>query len=57
VARRLAQAGCSIHMIAAITGHDSLAEVENYTKAAEQEALADMAMLQLQRPKGLLQPQ
>lgn len=46
-ARRLAEAGCSVHQIAAITGHDSLDEVERYTKAANQEKLADQAMKNL----------
>ena len=48
-ARRLAEAGATVHQIAAITGHDSLAEVERYTKAAGQEALAITAI-------GLLHP-
>lgn len=39
-ARRLAEAGCSAKEIAAITGHLSLAEVEHYTRAAEQRRLA-----------------
>ena len=39
-ARRLAEAGCSVHEIMAITGHRTLAEVERYTKAAEQKRLA-----------------
>lgn len=43
-ARRLAEAGCSARQIAAITGHRSLREVERYTAAADQAALADAAM-------------
>ena len=35
-ARRLAEAGCSPHEIASITGHKSLAEVERHTRAVEQ---------------------
>jgi integrase len=35
-ATRLATAGCTSHQIAAITGHKTLAEVERYTKAADQ---------------------
>jgi len=35
-ARRLAEAGCTEHEIAAITGHASLREVQRYTKAADQ---------------------
>ena len=43
-ARRLAEAGCSASEIAAITGHRTLAEVERYTRAADQERLARQAM-------------
>jgi integrase len=43
-ARRLAEAGCTTHEIAAITGHASLSEVQRYTKAADQRRLALSAM-------------
>jgi len=43
-ARRLAEAGCTEHEIAAITGHASLREVQRYTKAADQKRLAAAAM-------------
>lgn len=43
-ARRLAEAGCSASEIAAITGHKTLAEVECYTRAANQERLARRAI-------------
>ena len=43
-ARRLAEAGCSVHEIAAVTGHASLREVERYTSAASQRQLASVAM-------------
>jgi integrase len=43
-ARRLAEAGCTMHEIAAITGHASLSEVQRYTKAADQKRLALAAM-------------
>jgi hypothetical protein len=43
-ARRLAEAGCSANEIAAITGHKTLAEVERYTRAADQERLARRAI-------------
>jgi integrase len=43
-ARRLAEAGCSASEIMAITGHKTLAEVERYTRAAEQERLARRAI-------------
>ncbi len=42
--RRLAEAGCSEHQIAAISGHESLAEVRRYTRAAAQARLARAAM-------------
>jgi len=43
-ARRLAEAGCTMHEIASITGHASLSEVQRYTKAADQARLARAAM-------------
>lgn len=43
-ARRLAEAGCTVHEIAAITGHKTLGEVQRYTAAADQARLADVAM-------------
>lgn len=42
--RRLAEAGCSGHEIMSITGHQSLKEVERYTRAANRRGLADGAM-------------
>jgi integrase len=42
--RRLAEAGCSAHEIAAISGHATLAEVQRYTKAADQKRMAKSAM-------------
>lgn len=44
-ARRLAEAGCTAHEIAAMTGHVSLREIERYTKAADQLRLARGAIL------------
>ncbi len=44
VARRLAEAGCSEHVIAAITGHRSLQEVRRYTASASQVLLAQQAI-------------
>jgi integrase len=41
---RLAEAECRPHQIMAISGHKSLAEVERYTKAADQVKLARAAM-------------
>ena len=43
-ARKLAEAGCTVHEIMAITGHRVLREIERYTKAAEQERGAQAAM-------------
>jgi integrase len=43
-ATRLANAGCSIDQVKAITGHRSLAEVARYTKAADQKRLARQAI-------------
>src|SRR5262249_39814853 len=41
---RLADAGCTAHEIAAISGHKTLMEVERYTMAADQVRLARAAM-------------
>jgi integrase len=41
---RLADAGCSAHQIAAISGHRSLKMVEKYTRAADQRRLARAAI-------------
>jgi len=43
-ARQLAEAGCTEHEIAAITGHASLREIARYTKAVDQKKLAATAM-------------
>ncbi len=43
-ARRLAEAGCTEHEIASITGHRSLQEIVRYTRAADQKRLAVSAM-------------
>jgi integrase len=50
-ARRLAEAGCTEHEIAAITGHASLREIVLYTRAADQKRLADAAMEKVERSK------
>jgi hypothetical protein len=44
---KLAEAGCTVHEIAAITGHVSLREVERYTKAFDRERLARSAMARM----------
>ena len=51
-ARRLAEAGCSIHEIAAITGHKSLGMVAHYTKSADQRQMAEAAMDKLTTGNG-----
>jgi integrase len=53
---RLANAGCSAHEIAAVTGHRSLREVEHYTKAADQERLARQAMRRMEGERELSNP-
>ena len=47
--RRLAEAGCSVHEIAAISGHNTLSEIRRYTEAVEQARLAKAAMARLRR--------
>ena len=46
--RRLAEAGCSPHEIMSVSGHETLKEVERYTKAANRAHLANSAMAALQ---------
>jgi integrase len=46
-AKRLAEAGCSVHEIAAITGHRTIAMVQHYTVAASQGRLAEAAISRL----------
>jgi integrase len=48
---RLAEAGCTPHQIAAITGHRTLAMVQHYTRGVRQRNLADVAILSLVRTK------
>ncbi|MDD2705519.1 MAG: tyrosine-type recombinase/integrase [Acidocella sp.] len=45
---RLAEAGCSPHEIAAVTGHKSLSMVSRYTDQARQETLATTAIARLE---------
>ena len=49
LATRLAERGATPHEIMAITGHQSLEEVERYTRAARKSQLADSAMSKLKR--------
>jgi integrase len=44
---RLANAGCSVHGVAAISGHKTLKEVERYTKRYDRERAAREAMAQM----------
>lgn len=46
--RRLADAGCSAKQIAAFLGHQTLDEVETYTRDADQGRLADDALARLE---------
>lgn len=50
--RRLAEAGCSAKEIAAVLGHATLAEVERYTRDADQSKLADTAMDRLEETEA-----
>jgi len=45
----LAEAGCSTQEIMSISGHASLAEVERYTKGADQKHMAMRAMAKMER--------
>jgi integrase len=49
--RRLAEAGCSANIIASISGHTTLREVERYTKAADQQRMAREGMAAITRTK------
>lgn len=46
-ASNLAQAGCTLHEIAAITGHKSLAMLQLYTASVDQERAAEAAIIKL----------
>jgi integrase len=50
--RRLAEAGCSVNEIAAISGHKSLDEIARYTRAADQVRLAGQALNAQMRAEG-----
>lgn len=51
-ARRLADAGCTTHQIAAVTGHRTLSELQIYTAAADQTRLAKAAIRRIGKPKA-----
>jgi integrase len=54
--RRLAEAGCTVHEIAAVSGHKTLQEIERYTKAADQARLAQAAMARTMEANSVEQP-
>jgi integrase len=51
-ATRLANAGCTVDQVKAITGHRSLTEVARYTRAADQYRLARQAIEKLKSETG-----
>jgi integrase len=51
-ARMLAEAGCSAHQIASVTGHRSLKEIERYTRGADQKRLATAAIHKLEQNRN-----
>ncbi|HMF25574.1 MAG TPA: tyrosine-type recombinase/integrase [Pseudolabrys sp.] len=55
-ARRLAEAGCTAHEIAAITGHASLREIVRYTKAVDQKKLAAAAIEKVKAGTSSVKP-
>jgi integrase len=55
-ATRLADKGCSVHEIAAITGHRSLGLVAHYTRSADQQKLARDAMRRAEGEQNLSNP-
>lgn len=52
MAKRLAEAGCSVNEIMSITGHKTEGEVIRYTKEAQKKVLADHAMNALQHGRA-----
>ncbi len=55
-ASRLAELGCSTREIMSITGHESLQEVERYTKAANQKTLAGRVRDKIDGQNGNIPP-
>jgi integrase len=49
--RKLAEAGCSANQIASVSGHKTLREVQRYTQAADQKAMAEAAMKAMEEQK------
>jgi integrase len=54
---RLADAGKTVHQIAAVSGHKTLKEVERYTRAADQRRLAREALLGEQNGSESVEPE
>ena len=51
--RRLAEAGCGANLIAAVSGHKSLREVQRYTEAADQARMARSAIETITRTSSV----
>jgi integrase/recombinase XerD len=56
MAARLAESQATAHEVMSITGHRTLEEVENYTRAARKPGMADSAMLKLQTSAAKIVP-
>jgi integrase len=54
---RLADAGKTVHQIAAVSGHKTLKEIERYTRGADQRRLAREALLGEQNGTESVEPQ
>jgi integrase len=55
-AKALAEAGCTVHQIMAITGHKTLKQAMHYTKGAAQKQLAEEAMGKLESATKMANP-
>jgi integrase len=55
-ARRLAEAGCTVHEIMSITGHKTLREVTRYTETVDRRAMAQGAMEKLRKRTSSVKP-
>ena len=55
-ARRLAEAGCTTLEIMSITGHQTIAEVERYTRSASQRKLSVVGMAKLEKSSNRNKP-
>lgn len=55
-ATRLAQAGCTLHEIAAITGHQSLGMLQLYTRSVDQERAAESAAEKMEKRREITKP-